>query len=251
MYRNKLKNKAEQRRKRIDEILNSQFAANPGDQKRCSAVAEISKAIASAMGLSAGDTEKIHLAGMMHDIGKIAVNQEVWQKAGSLNFTEWGKIKKHAEIGCRILSSDTEYAQIAPYVMEHHERWDGTGYPNGLKGRGDLCFRQDPCGSRCLYGDDIGKKLCQNAVRKRGGGRNAALRGNTVRSGSSRYIYRESSWSLSALPILKFISRKCGIIRRKTNKADSDPSKGRRCLTWEIKVQRTVKRRKRRLKRNL
>ena len=134
MYRNKLKNKAEQRRKRIDEILSSQFAANPGDRKRCSAVAEISKAIASAMGLSADDAEKIHLAGMMHDIGKIAVNQEVWQKTGSLNFTEWGKIRKHAEIGCRILSSDTEYAQIAPYVMEHHERWDGTGYPNGLKG---------------------------------------------------------------------------------------------------------------------
>ncbi len=69
----------------------------------------------------------------MHDIGKIGVADEVLNKAEKLNNDEWEEIKRHSEIGYRILSSVNEFSDIAKYVLEHHERWDGKGFPKGLK----------------------------------------------------------------------------------------------------------------------
>ena len=71
---------------------------------------------------------------MMHDIGKIGIDESILNKQGRLTATEWDEIKRHPEIGYRILSSVSEFSEIATCVLEHHERWDGTGYPRGLKG---------------------------------------------------------------------------------------------------------------------
>jgi HD-GYP domain-containing protein (c-di-GMP phosphodiesterase class II) len=71
----------------------------------------------------------------MHDIGKIAVPEEVLNKTDKLNAEEWEIIKKHTETGFRITSNIEDFAHISSEILHHHERWDGTGYPEGLSGR--------------------------------------------------------------------------------------------------------------------
>ncbi|HEY5466946.1 MAG TPA: HD domain-containing phosphohydrolase, partial [Clostridia bacterium] len=77
---------------------------------------------------------QVKIAGLMHDIGKIEINGKIINKPQSLNPDEWEEIKRHPEIGYRILGSVSEFSRIADYVLEHQERWDGKGYPRGLKG---------------------------------------------------------------------------------------------------------------------
>ena len=73
-------------------------------------------------------------AGMLHDIGKIATDKRVLNKRGALDQAEWREIQRHPEVGYNILSAVNDYAPLAEYVLAHHERWDGSGYPNGLRG---------------------------------------------------------------------------------------------------------------------
>ena len=70
----------------------------------------------------------------MHDIGKIAIEEGILNKPGKLDEDEWEEIKKHPEIGYRILSTVSELSEMSEYVLAHHERWDGSGYPRGLTG---------------------------------------------------------------------------------------------------------------------
>ena len=70
----------------------------------------------------------------MHDIGKIAVAEEILNKPGKLNEEEWEIIKKHTETGFRITSNLEDFAHISHEILHHHERWDGSGYPESLAG---------------------------------------------------------------------------------------------------------------------
>ena len=70
----------------------------------------------------------------MHNIGNIAINENIFSSAEILRKREWNAIKKHPEIGYHMLCSVMEFSGIAKCVLEHHERWDGTGYPKGLVG---------------------------------------------------------------------------------------------------------------------
>jgi hypothetical protein len=67
------------------------------------------------------------------DIGKIGISETILNKPGRLDDFEWEQIKKHPEIGYRILVSSKEFSDIADFILMHHEKWDGTGYPKGLK----------------------------------------------------------------------------------------------------------------------
>jgi len=89
---------------------------------------------AKAFGLNGEEVEKYKIACELHDIGKIAINPMILDKTEKLTSEEWETIKQHPEIGFRILSAVPEYSEIAEYVLAHHERWDGKGYPKGLKG---------------------------------------------------------------------------------------------------------------------
>jgi len=97
-------------------------------------ISEISLAIAAEMNLDIETLNKIKLAGLMHDIGKIGLSEEVLNGLHTPDTEEWKQIRKHPEIGYRILSSSDKFADIAVFVLNHHERWDGKGYPKGLKG---------------------------------------------------------------------------------------------------------------------
>jgi len=86
------------------------------------------------MGLAQSEIDELKTAGIIHDIGKIAVSNKILEKNGPLDEEEWEEIRKHPETGYSILSTVNEYSPFAKIVLYHHERWDGKGYPNGLKG---------------------------------------------------------------------------------------------------------------------
>ncbi|NLL90708.1 MAG: response regulator [Dehalococcoidales bacterium] len=98
-------------------------------------VAEISVAIAGEMGLSQSAVENIRIAGMIHDIGKIGVKEEILNKPGRLTHHEFQQIKAHSVIGERILKPIVDEQEILDIVRMHHERFDGNGYPDGLSGK--------------------------------------------------------------------------------------------------------------------
>ena len=100
-------------------------------------VAEVSKFLAAAMGLPRDDVVCVHVAGHLHDIGKIGVPDAVLGKPGRLEPDEWRQMQAHPAIGADILAPLDCLARtgIVEMVRAHHERFDGSGYPAGLKGR--------------------------------------------------------------------------------------------------------------------
>jgi HD-GYP domain-containing protein (c-di-GMP phosphodiesterase class II) len=84
------------------------------------------------MGLPHDEVGKAHLAGLVHDIGKIGLQTGLLEKPGALNLEERREMQQHSEIGERILAKVVTYAEIASIVRHHHERVDGGGYPDGL-----------------------------------------------------------------------------------------------------------------------
>lgn len=97
-------------------------------------VAELSAEIAKKMNLSDSFIRKVYLTGLLHDIGKLLMPLEILNKKGSLNEDEYNIIKKHPLIGYNALIKTESLKEIAIGVKHHHERWDGKGYPDGLKG---------------------------------------------------------------------------------------------------------------------
>ncbi|MGC4054605.1 MAG: diguanylate cyclase [Paludibaculum sp.] len=86
------------------------------------------------MGLGQSDLEGLHAAALLHDIGKLAVPEHIISKPGKLTFEEFEKMKVHPEVGAEILERVKFPYPVVPIVRAHHEKWDGTGYPYGLKG---------------------------------------------------------------------------------------------------------------------
>ncbi|MFA9476884.1 HD-GYP domain-containing protein [Phycisphaerales bacterium AB-hyl4] len=103
-------------------------------------VAQMSRALARAAGLDEAACERVYVAGLVHDVGKIGVPESVLCKPGRLTEEEFGLIKRHPEIGARILQDIRQMSDLIPGVLYHHERWDGRGYPHGLKGEGIPLF---------------------------------------------------------------------------------------------------------------
>jgi HD-GYP domain-containing protein (c-di-GMP phosphodiesterase class II) len=87
------------------------------------------------MGLSETEQQLVHLCGLVHDIGKIGLPPGLLEKPGALTLEERRQMETHAEIGERILSKVEDYTEIATIVRHHHERVDGLGYPDGLRGQ--------------------------------------------------------------------------------------------------------------------
>ncbi len=100
-------------------------------------VAVLSRHIARAMGLAESRCEAIHIAGHLHDLGKIGIPDHILKKDGPLSNEEWQIMRQHPAMGYSILKpvqALTEGERIADMVLSHHERFDGGGYPNGLAG---------------------------------------------------------------------------------------------------------------------
>lgn len=134
MYKHKLFESASMRSKTIDIIMNSLFEKNNREMLHSKKVSEICVDIATKMMLKKDEINLIRIAGLMHDIGKIGISDKILNKVKKLNRDEWREIMRHSEIGYRILSSSNDFSEIADCILEHHEKWNGKGYPKGLKG---------------------------------------------------------------------------------------------------------------------
>ena len=107
-------------------------------------VGKLAKQIALRLGLDDGQVELIQLAASLHDLGKLAIPEEILRKPGELSESERLVIERHPQIGYRMLES-LGVEPIAEWVLHHHERWDGAGYPDGLSGE-DI-----PLGARIIF----------------------------------------------------------------------------------------------------
>lgn len=108
-------------------------AKDPYTHGHSERVTQYAVKIAKSLGLSGDVIEVIEYAAMLHDIGKIAVSDIILQKPDKLTLQEWGEIKKHPVVGSDILGKLALLRSEQPIVLHHHERYDGNGYPEGLK----------------------------------------------------------------------------------------------------------------------
>jgi diguanylate cyclase (GGDEF)-like protein/putative nucleotidyltransferase with HDIG domain len=91
-------------------------------------------ALAEKIGLSSDDVSALSAAALLHDIGKVGIPDKVLNKKGKLNKEDWEAIKAHPKLGANIISNIPKLAPAVNSILYHHERWDGSGYPEGLKG---------------------------------------------------------------------------------------------------------------------
>lgn len=134
MYRHKLLESSSVHSKTIDMVAKTLFEKNEREMLHSRRVSVLCEKIAEVMGYNKDIRDRISVAGLMHDIGKVGIPESILNKPDRLNDTEFDTIKKHSEKGFRILSSVNEFSDISQYVLEHHERIDGKGYPKGLLG---------------------------------------------------------------------------------------------------------------------
>ncbi|MGH2969703.1 MAG: HD domain-containing phosphohydrolase, partial [Solirubrobacteraceae bacterium] len=111
-------------------------------------VVHLARGVAMILGLPTSKVERIAHAALLHDVGKLGVPNEILHKRGPLTDDEWAVMAEHPVAGERILLRIPELASIAPIVRHEHEHWDGTGYPDRLKGR------NIPIGSRIILACD-------------------------------------------------------------------------------------------------
>jgi len=134
MYRHKLIESPSFRGKMFEAIIKTLHEKYKREERHSSKVSLYCESIGNALKWSKRDIQDLKTAGWLHDIGKIAINENALNKEGKLTDDEWKTIKKHSEIGYRILSSVNEMSDLADSVLAHHERYDGTGYPKALSG---------------------------------------------------------------------------------------------------------------------
>jgi putative nucleotidyltransferase with HDIG domain len=115
-------------------LANALEAKDPYTRGHSERVGAASGRLAQALGLSTPEAETIGQAGLLHDIGKIGVPESVLRKPGELEPDEWTQMRKHPLIGAQIVAPFDFFAAGAATIRHHHERYDGSGYPDGLAG---------------------------------------------------------------------------------------------------------------------
>ena len=140
MYTKKLSEVTSSRHETIRAILNTLHIKNKREESHSARVSLICQKLGEALRLRREEIDLLKVMANLHDIGKIAIDDAILNKPGKLNEHEWSEIKKHPETGYHILLASPEYAEIAEDILSHHERWDGKGYPRGLKGQ-DIPYR--------------------------------------------------------------------------------------------------------------
>lgn len=134
MYKKKLFEGSYMKGRIVNTIINTLNEKNKQEEQHPFRVSQLCKSIGKSIGLPEGKIEELQTAALLHDIGKIAIDENILNKAGKLTDDEYQEIKRHPEIGYRILNTINGMSEIAKYVLLHHEKWNGSGYPKGLKG---------------------------------------------------------------------------------------------------------------------
>ncbi len=133
MYNRKYYSHQSSRSKTVDAIMQTLFTKSEREKSHSERVGWLAESIAKHMHLSTEQIDKTRVAGFLHDIGKIGIDESILNKAGSLDAEEWEIIKLHPAKSAGILDRTNEYQEISPIVLAHHERYDGGGYPGKLQ----------------------------------------------------------------------------------------------------------------------
>lgn len=146
-------NLQEQAKQTFEKIMDLLGKRDPYTHEHSESVGDLTEAIAEKMGITPAKKEDIVSAARVHDIGKLGIPDDVLLKKGELNEEEWETMKEHPELGADILSGLMIYEDAVDIVRHEHERWDGSGYPDGLEGE-DI-----PQGSRIVAVADVWNAL--------------------------------------------------------------------------------------------
>ena len=143
-------NLADAQQQTVERLQTLQLAAetldarDPYTESHSQRVADLAARLGDALALNGREIEQLRTAGALHDLGKIGVRDDILNKAERLSEEEWEIMRRHPDIGADMIAKHSALARVAPLVRGHHERWNGTGYPKGLK------EEQIPLGSRIL-----------------------------------------------------------------------------------------------------
>lgn len=167
MYKDKTINRKTVNKNIIDTIVDTLHTRSPKEKQHSITVSDLCGKVGKALGLPPTEISKLKRAGYLHDIGKIILDKDTLIKSKeNLNEEEYEKMQQHSVVGYRILNLFDDTLDLAEYVYGHHENWDGSGYPRGLKGD------QIPLISRIIsvvevYERELVKRALPIEVRKR------------------------------------------------------------------------------------
>lgn len=134
MYEDKFQERSSFHERILQKFLSGLSRRNLETREHLTALQNVAEKMGTRLSLSQEMMMDLFYLIQMHDIGMIRLTRGLVNKNGQLSQMEWRQIKKHSEFGYRIVRSFDEYLSVADAVLAHHERWDGTGYPHGLKG---------------------------------------------------------------------------------------------------------------------
>ena len=152
------------------------------------AVLELALAVAAELGMGADDATAVGQVALLHDIGKVGVPDAILRKPGGLTAPEWDVMRQHPAIGARIVDAIGSLSHLAPAVRAEHERWDGSGYPDGLAGEDVPLAEPHLPRLRRLARDDLGPPVprARSPRRRRGSSSNATPARSSARRRSPR-----------------------------------------------------------------
>ena len=134
MYREKLQREGSARSAILHALTSSMEARDFDTEDHCDRLQELAASVARSLNLSQDFVNDLYLLTRFHDLGKVGIPDQILLKPGALTEEEWRQMRQHCEIGHRIASSVPDLEPIADFILKHHERWDGHGYPMGLSG---------------------------------------------------------------------------------------------------------------------
>ncbi len=134
MYSRKLLNRKSSHSSILSAVVATMYERSQETEAHALRLSEISKKIASKLSLTQKEFDELEVFALLHDIGKVGIDDRILNKPGKLTDEEWIVMRRHPEIGYRIAMASPELEVVAEYILSHHERWDGKGYPRGLSG---------------------------------------------------------------------------------------------------------------------
>lgn len=133
MYREKSVESERNRKDMIAVIAQALYLKSPYEEAHAKRVSMLCHYLAEALKCSKDDIQKAEVAGLFHDIGKVAISSDILLKQSSLDEGEWQMVKQHTEIGSKVIGESSDMRDISRAILHHHERYDGKGYPSGMK----------------------------------------------------------------------------------------------------------------------
>ena len=178
MYKRKLLERDSLHSSIIASIKTTMYANSQETEEHAERINELSHLVGKKVNLTPEQLDDLSLLATLHDIGKVGVDKDILNKPGPLTEEEWEEMKKHPEIGFRIAMASPDLVPIAKYILHHHERWDGKGYPQQLEGE------QIPLLSRIITVVDAYDAMTHDRPYRKGLSKDEAIRELVKNAGS-------------------------------------------------------------------